>query len=67
MKRKYITSTQLEFIFESKKNGMRQIDIAAKIGVTPAAVCKVLKPRKKVVVMDGYFDIDREYKRYYNY
>jgi len=61
---KPLTSTQLEFIFENKGK-MKQKDIAAAIKVTPACVCKVLKPKAKFVIMPQYFDIDKEYKSAY--
>lgn len=61
---KKLTATQLEFIFENKDK-MKQVEIAMAIKVTPACVCKVLKPKAKVVIMEQYFDIDKEYKKHY--
>jgi len=61
---KPLTPTQLEFIFENKGK-MKQKDIATAIKVTPSCVCKVLKPKAKVVIMPQYFDIDKEYKSAY--
>lgn len=46
---------------------MKQVDMARIVGVSPPAINKILRPKKKGVVIDGYFDIDTEYKRYYNY
>ena len=63
---KPLTSTQLEFIF-AHKGKMKQVDIAKAIKVTPACVCKILKPKAKVVVMPQYFDIDKEFKQHYSF
>lgn len=49
----------------SKKGKMRVKDIADTLGCSPAYVCKILKPKAKVIVMNGYFDIDKEYKQTY--
>jgi len=60
-----LTSIQLEFIFENKGR-MKQVDIAKELNVSPAVVNQKIRGRKaKVVVMDEYFDIDKEYKKYY--
>ena len=61
-----ISTLQLEFIFDNVGK-MKQVDIARIVGVSPPAINKILRPKKKGVVIDGYFDIDREYKRHYNY
>jgi len=61
-----ISPLQLEFIFDNVGK-MKQVDIAKRIGFTPAAVNKILRPKSKVVEMEGYFNIDKEWKRYYNY
>lgn len=67
MKNKPITSTQLEFIFENLGK-MKQTDMASVLKVHPVSVCRAIKGRRKQdVVMDGYFDIDREYKMFYKY
>lgn len=60
-----LTPTQLEFIFENKGK-MKQKDIAAAIKVTPACVCKVLRPKAKVIPIDGNFDIE-DFKKCYRY
>lgn len=57
---KKLTSTQLEFIFENKDK-MKQVEIAMAIKVTPACVCKVLKPKPKIIEMNGYFKHDKYY------
>lgn len=43
---------------------MRVKDIAAALNCSPAYVCKILKPKAKVVKMPGYFDIDQLAKQY---
>lgn len=55
---------KLEFILNNKGK-MKQKDIAAAINVTPACVCKILKPKAKVIIMPQYFNIDHEYKKHY--
>ena len=60
---KSLNPQQLEFIFENKGK-MRVKDIAATLGVTPSCIVQRLSPKAKVVVMDCYFDIDKEAKKY---
>jgi len=60
-----LTSIQLEFIFENKGR-MKQVDIAKELNVSCAVVNQKIRGRKaKVVVMDEYFDIDKEWKKNY--
>lgn len=54
-----------EFIL-ANKNKMRVRDMADELKCSPAYICKVLKPKAKVVIMEGYFDIDKEFKQHYN-
>ena len=61
-----ISPLQLEFIFENVGK-MKQVDIAKIVGVSPPAINKIIRPKNKVVEMEGYFNIDKEWKRYYNY
>lgn len=56
-----------EFI-KNNAGKMRVKDIAEQLKCSPAYVCKILKPKAKVVQMEGYFDIDKEFKQsYYGY
>ena len=50
----------------SNKGKMRVKDIAECLGVSAAYVCKIQKPKAKVVVMADHFDID-QFKKYYEY
>lgn len=60
-----LTATQLEFIFENKDK-MKQVDIANELNISPAVVNYKLKGRKaKIVVMENFFDIDKEWKLNY--
>lgn len=60
-----LTPIQLEFIFENKDK-MKQVDIANELNISAAVVNYKLKGRKaKIVVMENFFDIDKEYKKYY--
>jgi len=60
---KSLTEDDLKFIFENKGK-MKQKDIAQILGVTASCVNQHLRPAAKVVVMDCYFDIDKEAKKY---
>jgi len=60
-----LTPIQLEFIFENKDK-MKQVDIANELNISPAVVNYKLKGRKaKIVVMENFFDIDKEWKKCY--
>lgn len=60
-----LTPIQLEFIFDNKDK-MKQVDIANELNISPAVVNYKLRGRKaKIVVMENFFDIDKEYKKYY--
>lgn len=60
---KSLNPQQLEFIFENRDK-MKIKDIAATLGVTPSCIVQRLKPKAKVVVMDCFFDIDKECKKW---
>lgn len=59
-----ISPLQLEFIFDNAGK-MKQVDIARIVGVSPPAINKIIKPKNKGMVVEGYFDIDKEWKQYY--
>lgn len=60
-----LTPTQLEFIFENKDK-MKQVDIANALNISPASVNHKVKGRKaKVITMENFFDIDKEWKLNY--
>lgn len=61
--KKALNPEQLQFIFDNV-GVLKQNVIAGRLGVTPAAVNKIIRPKAKVVVMDNFFDIDREAKKY---
>ena len=52
-----------DFILHNKH--LKVKDIAALVKCSPAYVCKVLKQKAKIIVMEGYFDVDRWYKQNY--
>jgi predicted transcriptional regulator len=54
-----LTDEQLQFIINNK-GVLKQKVIAARCGVSPAAICKILKPQVKEVISEEYFDIDKE-------
>ncbi len=55
-----LTPEQINFI-QDNKGKMKQKEIAAILGITPAAVCKRLKESKLV---DGYFNLEDFKKQY---
>jgi len=62
--KKSLNPEQLQFIFDNV-GVLKQNVIAGRIGCTPAAVNKIIKgPKAKIIIMDGYFDIDKEAKKY---
>jgi hypothetical protein len=55
--------TKKQFII-SNGSTMRVKDIAALAHCSPAYVCKILKPKAKVITMKHIFNIDKEAKKY---
>jgi predicted transcriptional regulator len=55
-----LTKQQIDFI-QDNKGKMKQKEIAACLGVTPACICKRLKESKLV---DGYFNLEDFKKQY---
>lgn len=56
---KKLTDDKVKFINQNKGK-LKQNIIAAMIGVSPACVCKFLKPKVRKVVGEEFFDIDNE-------
>jgi AraC-like DNA-binding protein len=54
--------TTRQFIIDNKH--LRVKDIAALAHCSPAYVCKILKPKAKVITMKHIFNIDKEAKKY---
>ena len=64
-----LTSTQLQFIFDNKDK-MKQVDIAKALNVTPGTINHKIHNRQfrvKGKVVEGMFDIDREWRKCYGW
>lgn len=55
--------TKKQFILNNPS--IRIKDVAEILKCSPAYVCKIRKPKAKVVIMEHYFDIDKEFKQHY--